>query len=92
MARAVEKRETQGFIKIVVDADTHQILGAAILGVSGDEVIHGKVPYTTLQPRAYTSDGFGARSHRTLWAQAGALIAGTARQPEPNQFERCLFF
>jgi pyruvate/2-oxoglutarate dehydrogenase complex dihydrolipoamide dehydrogenase (E3) component len=56
VARAVEKGETQGFIKIVVDADTHQILGTAILGVGGDEVVHGildimyaKVPYTTLQ-------------------------------------------
>jgi pyruvate/2-oxoglutarate dehydrogenase complex dihydrolipoamide dehydrogenase (E3) component len=56
VARAVEKGETQGFIKIVVDADTHQILGAAILGVGGDEAVHGildimyaKAPYTTLQ-------------------------------------------
>jgi pyruvate/2-oxoglutarate dehydrogenase complex dihydrolipoamide dehydrogenase (E3) component len=56
VARAVEKGETQGFIKIVVDADTHQILGAALLGVGGDEAVHGildimyaKAPYTTLQ-------------------------------------------
>jgi pyruvate/2-oxoglutarate dehydrogenase complex dihydrolipoamide dehydrogenase (E3) component len=56
VARAVEKGETQGFIKIVVDADTHQILGASILGVGGDEVVHGildimyaKAPYTTLR-------------------------------------------
>jgi pyruvate/2-oxoglutarate dehydrogenase complex dihydrolipoamide dehydrogenase (E3) component len=53
---AVEKGETQGFIKIVVDADTKQILGAAILGTGGDEVIHilldmmyAKAPYTTIQ-------------------------------------------
>lgn len=39
--RAVEKGETQGFIKIVVDAQTQRILGAAILGVEGDEAIHG---------------------------------------------------
>ena len=56
VARAIEKGETQGFIKIVVDADTQEILGAAILGVGGDEVVHGildimyaKVPYTMLQ-------------------------------------------
>ncbi|VBA39812.1 FAD-containing oxidoreductase [Mycobacterium attenuatum] len=55
VGRAVEKGETQGFMKIVVDADTHEILGAAILGVGGDEVIHAildvmsaKAPYTTL--------------------------------------------
>ena len=55
VGRAVEKGETQGFMKVVVDAHTKQILGAAILGVGGDEVIHGildvmsaKAPYTTL--------------------------------------------
>jgi pyruvate/2-oxoglutarate dehydrogenase complex dihydrolipoamide dehydrogenase (E3) component len=39
--RAVEKDETQGLMKIVVDADTRKILGAAILGPGGDEAIHG---------------------------------------------------
>jgi pyruvate/2-oxoglutarate dehydrogenase complex dihydrolipoamide dehydrogenase (E3) component len=55
VGRAVEKGETQGFMKVVVDAETKQILGAAILGVGGDEAIHGildtmsaKAPYTTL--------------------------------------------
>jgi pyruvate/2-oxoglutarate dehydrogenase complex dihydrolipoamide dehydrogenase (E3) component len=55
VGRAVEKGETQGFMQVVVDADTHQILGAAILGVGGDEAIHAildvmsaKAPYTTL--------------------------------------------
>jgi pyruvate/2-oxoglutarate dehydrogenase complex dihydrolipoamide dehydrogenase (E3) component len=56
VGRAVEKGETQGFIKIVVDAETQRILGAAILGTGGDEAIHGLLdvmnadqPYTTLQ-------------------------------------------
>ena len=56
VGRAVEKGETQGFIKIVVDAETKQILGAAILGTGGDEAIHclldamyAKAPYTTVQ-------------------------------------------
>jgi len=56
VGRAVEKGETQGFIKICVDAETKQILGAAILGVGGDEVIHvlldvmyAKAPYTVVQ-------------------------------------------
>jgi pyruvate/2-oxoglutarate dehydrogenase complex dihydrolipoamide dehydrogenase (E3) component len=55
VGRAVEKGETQGFMKVVVDADSHEILGAAILGVGGDEVIHAildvmsaKAPYDTL--------------------------------------------
>jgi len=41
VGRAVEKAETQGFMKVVVDADTRKILGAAILGTGGDEAIHG---------------------------------------------------
>lgn len=41
VGRAVEKGETQGFMKIIADAETRRILGAAILGTGGDEVIHG---------------------------------------------------
>ena len=41
VGRAVEKDETQGFMKVVVDAETRRILGAAILGTGGDEAIHG---------------------------------------------------
>ena len=40
VGRAVEKGETAGFMKVVVDADTRAILGASILGVGGDEAIH----------------------------------------------------
>jgi len=56
VSRAYEKAETQGFMKICVDAETKQILGAAILGTGGDEVIHvlldvmyAKAPYTVIQ-------------------------------------------
>jgi pyruvate/2-oxoglutarate dehydrogenase complex dihydrolipoamide dehydrogenase (E3) component len=56
VGRAVEKGETQGFMKILVDAGSKQILGAAILGTGGDEAIHcildvmyTKAPYTVLQ-------------------------------------------
>ncbi len=56
VARAVEKGETQGFMKVLVDAETSSILGAAVLGVGGDEVIHSilevmyaKAPYTVMQ-------------------------------------------
>lgn len=56
VGRAIEKDETKGFMKIVADADTKQILGAAILGTGGDEAIHGildmmnaGVEYPTLQ-------------------------------------------
>ncbi len=54
--RAVEKGETAGFMKVLVDAETQQILGAAILGTGGDEVIHSimdimyaRAPYTVIQ-------------------------------------------
>ena len=56
VGRAAEKGETQGFMKISVDAQTGHILGAAILGTGGDEVIHvlldvmyAKAPYTLVQ-------------------------------------------
>ncbi len=56
ISRAKEKGETQGFMKILVDADSKQILGATILGIGGDEVIHSiidimyaKAPYTVIQ-------------------------------------------
>jgi pyruvate/2-oxoglutarate dehydrogenase complex dihydrolipoamide dehydrogenase (E3) component len=41
VGRAIEKGETQGVMKVVVDSGTKQILGAAILGTGGDEAIHG---------------------------------------------------
>ena len=56
IGRAVEKGETRGFMKILVDAESKEILGAAILGVGGDEAIHSildimyaKLPYTVIQ-------------------------------------------
>jgi pyruvate/2-oxoglutarate dehydrogenase complex dihydrolipoamide dehydrogenase (E3) component len=56
VGRAVEKGETHGFMKMLVDADDKHILGASILGVGGDEAIHCVLdlmyagsPYTVLQ-------------------------------------------
>jgi pyruvate/2-oxoglutarate dehydrogenase complex dihydrolipoamide dehydrogenase (E3) component len=43
VGRAVEKGETQGFMKIVADRETRKVLGAAILGTGGDEAIHALV-------------------------------------------------
>jgi pyruvate/2-oxoglutarate dehydrogenase complex dihydrolipoamide dehydrogenase (E3) component len=43
VGRAVEKGETQGFMKVIADAETRRILGASILGTGGDEAIHGLV-------------------------------------------------
>ena len=56
VSRAYEKGETEGFMKVLVDAESKQILGATFLGSSGDEAIHcvldtmyAKAPYTVLQ-------------------------------------------
>jgi pyruvate/2-oxoglutarate dehydrogenase complex dihydrolipoamide dehydrogenase (E3) component len=55
VGRARESGETQGFMKVLVDADTQLVLGASILGMNGDEVIHGLLdimaaglPYTAI--------------------------------------------
>ena len=56
VGRARERSETQGFMKILVDAESKKILGAAILGIEGDEAIHSILdvmyagaPYTVIQ-------------------------------------------
>ncbi len=56
VGRAREMGETQGFMKVLVDAETKELLGAAILGLNGDEIVHSmldvmyaKKPYTTIQ-------------------------------------------
>ena len=56
VARALEMGEARGFMKAVVDADTGQILGAAVLGIEGGEIMAilevamiGKVPYAILR-------------------------------------------
>ena len=55
VGRAIEMSETAGFMKFLVDADTDEILGGAVFGINGDEVIHtlldvmyAKAPYTTI--------------------------------------------
>ena len=60
VARALEVDETRGFMKAVVDADTNQILGAAVLGIEGGEIMSilevammGNLPYTTLRDATF---------------------------------------
>ncbi len=60
VARALEVDESRGFMKAVVDADTGQILGCAILGIEGGEIMAmleiammGKVPYTILRDAVF---------------------------------------
>ena len=56
VGRAVERSETKGFMKILVDAGSERLLGAALLGIGGDEIIHSLLdvmytgaPYTVIQ-------------------------------------------
>ncbi|NCF28536.1 MAG: FAD-containing oxidoreductase [Gammaproteobacteria bacterium] len=56
VGRARERSETQGFMKVLIDAESKKILGAALLGIGGDEVVHSILdimytgaPYTTIQ-------------------------------------------
>ena len=56
VARAIEVSETRGFMKAVVDTETNQILGCAVLGIEGGELMSmfeiamiGKLPYSTLK-------------------------------------------
>ena len=65
VSRAIEKGETQGFMKMLVDADSTRILGMHILGTSGDEAVHtvldamyAKLPYSVVQ--------HGVRIHPTV--------------------------
>ncbi len=80
VARAVEVGETRGFMKAVVDAGTDQILGAAVLGIEGGEVMGilqvammSKVPYTTIQDDIF--------AHPTLAEALNNLFL--AWEPEP---------
>ena len=56
VGRANERSETQGFMKVLIDAETKKILGASLLGIEGDEVVHSLLdlmyagaPYTVMQ-------------------------------------------
>ena len=60
VARALETDETRGLMKAIVDADTDQILGAAVLGIEGGEIMSilqtamlGNIPFTVLRDAPY---------------------------------------
>jgi pyruvate/2-oxoglutarate dehydrogenase complex dihydrolipoamide dehydrogenase (E3) component len=77
VARAREKGETQGFMKVLVDAESQQILGAAILGVGGDEAVHSLVDamYGRL---AYMVVRHGVRIHPTVSELIPTLLSELA--------------
>ena len=85
VARAVEKGRSQGFMKVLVNAQTKRILGAAVLGVGGDEVIHGILdvmyagaPFTVLQ-RAVHIHPTVSELVPTMLADLAPLATGSSR-------------
>ena len=75
IARAREVDETRGFLKVIVDAQTRQLLGAAILGIEGGELMSmleiamfGQVPYTVLRDAIFAHPTL-AESFNNLFAQ-----------------------
>jgi len=82
VGRAVEKGETQGFMKVLVDAESKRILGASLLGVECDEVIHLHPRCDVRQSRvygaaarhAYPPHGFRTRAD-SAWRDEAALIS-----------------
>ena len=75
VGRAIEKGETQGFMKAIVDAKTLEILGAAILGVGGDEAVHSildvmyaRAPHTLIQRAVHI--------HQTVSELIPTMLAG----------------
>lgn len=83
VARAIEMDETRGFMKAIADADTHEILGAAVLGVEGGELVTllqvammGGLKYEQLRDAIW--------SHPTLAESLNNLFAGLAAQSSGN--------
>jgi pyruvate/2-oxoglutarate dehydrogenase complex dihydrolipoamide dehydrogenase (E3) component len=82
VARAREKGETQGLMKVVVDATSQRILGAAILGVGGDEVVHSLLDAMYAQ-LPYTAVERGVRIHPTVSELIPTLLAKLPRAAHP---------
>ena len=75
VGRARESGETQGFMKIVVDAGTKRILGAAVLGLSGDEVVQS-ILEVMVADKPYTQINRGMHIHPTVTELVPTLLEG----------------
>ena len=75
VGRAREMGETTGFMKIAVDAETREILGAAILGVHGDEVVQAVLEVMTAK-QPYTVINRGVHIHPTVSELLPTLLEG----------------
>ena len=89
VSRAFEKGETQGFMKVLVDAQTKRFLGASILGVGSDEVVHAildlmyaRAPCTVMQRAVHPPDRVGAAADDARQSQAAAAGRNKPHQPK----------
>jgi pyruvate/2-oxoglutarate dehydrogenase complex dihydrolipoamide dehydrogenase (E3) component len=83
VGRAREAGETQGFMKVLVDADTQALGGASLLGLNADEIVHSlldvmyaKKPYTTIQRAVHI--------HPTVSELVPTLLGGLAPLSDPG--------
>ncbi|MEO8717943.1 MAG: pyruvate/2-oxoglutarate dehydrogenase complex dihydrolipoamide dehydrogenase, partial [Burkholderiales bacterium] len=83
VGRAREAGETQGFMKVLVDADSKELLGASLLGLNADEVVHSlldvmyaKRPFTTIQRAMHI--------HPTVSELVPTLLGGLAPLSDPG--------
>jgi pyruvate/2-oxoglutarate dehydrogenase complex dihydrolipoamide dehydrogenase (E3) component len=79
VARALEMDETRGFMKAIVDAESNQILGAAVLGIEGGEVMSaieiamiGKLPYTALRDGTFAHPTLAESLNNLFMAMDGS--------------------
>lgn len=75
VGRAKERDETNGFMKVIADADRKELLGAAILGIEGDEAIHGLVDAMNAGTR-YTDLQWSVPIHPTVSEMIPTLLRG----------------
>jgi pyruvate/2-oxoglutarate dehydrogenase complex dihydrolipoamide dehydrogenase (E3) component len=75
VGRAREAGETQGFMKVLVDADSQLLLGAAVLGLNGDEVVHGLLD-VMLAKQPYTVISRAVHIHPTVSELVPTLLQG----------------
>ena len=75
VGRARERGETQGFMKILVDADSKKILGAAFLGIEGDEAVHSIIDLMVAEA-PYTTIGRAMHIHPTVSELIPTLLEG----------------
>jgi pyruvate/2-oxoglutarate dehydrogenase complex dihydrolipoamide dehydrogenase (E3) component len=65
--------ETQGFMKVLADADTKELLGAAILGLNGDEIVHSLLDVMYAK-RSYTTISRAVHIHPTVTELVPTLL------------------